>query len=440
MVTPRETPELPPSFDVTSESLLAEVDSILASSAHLRDVLAKTEPSAATFANFITPLTDDVNRAACRLRILGNLFASISPDPALRKASRQAEIKIAAADAERLLHQDIATRVAAVFERSTADDKLDEQDEHLLSRTYREYMRSGACLSDESQRARLKDALAEVNKLRVAAQKAFTEAKDGMALSRTELAGVPENTLESLQRVEEDAKGGGREDLFWVTYRNDHLTNVARWATSGQTRRNLYVSKQYRFPENIQRLEKMLVLRDEIARLLGYKDHASLRMEEKMARSVEEVTSKLGELNATIRPLAEAELEILLELKKREARATSGDAGLAETEENSKLYVWDWAYYSNKLRKERFSVDHAEVAEYFEAMHTLKGMLKTFENLFGMTFEQITASAWHEDVVVYAVWDSEDQGASFLGHLFVDLFAREGKYRPAHHHLIRPVS
>lgn len=112
----RTPPESPPAFDgLTPASVSAETESILARSATLRDQLAATlSPSTATFANLVRSLTDDANRAACRLYILGTLLASVSPDPALRDASRRAEKQIAAAHAANLMRRDIAVLVTAV--------------------------------------------------------------------------------------------------------------------------------------------------------------------------------------------------------------------------------------------------------------------------------------------------------------------------------------
>jgi len=208
----RTLPEPPSIFDgVISVSIAAETKSILAGSDALRDQLAMTlSPSTATFASLVRPLADDANRAACRLSILGNLLASVSPDLALRDASREAAKQIAAA----------------------------------------------------------------------------------------ELVGVPDDALATMKGANGQGSNHPRDKL-WVTFRNDHFRDVMRYASNGETRQRLYVAQQHRFPENVTRLAKILVLRDEIAHLLGFENHAALKMEEKMAQSVSEVESRLYEYVAS---------------------------------------------------------------------------------------------------------------------------------------------
>lgn len=213
-----------------------------------------------------------------------------------------------------------------------------------------------------------------------------------------------------------------------------------RHASSGETRRRLYVAKQHRFPENVAKLAKIVVLRDEVARLLGFENYATLKMEEKMAQSVGNVEACLHELRSRLEPFARTETERLLLLKKRDMTDRRDAGTTTDPEDVSKLYVWDWAYYSHRQRQKSYSVNTAELAEYFEVMNTIKGMLGIFEGLFGIEFEQMVASVWHETVTVYSVWDSASDGGGFLGYLYLDIFGRQGKYRGAHHLLIRPVS
>ncbi|RDW79446.1 hypothetical protein BP6252_04084 [Coleophoma cylindrospora] len=90
--------------------------------------------------------------------------------------------------------------------------------------------------------------------------------------------------------------------------------------------------------------------------------------------------------------------------------------------------------------KQNYSYDRAKVAEYFSLEATINGMLKNFENLFGLDFEEVTgrANVWHEDVQVYSVWDAEEQGGGFLGYLYLDLYAREGKGESAFNFNLQP--
>ncbi|KAM0233333.1 hypothetical protein ACHAP5_010450 [Fusarium lateritium] len=410
----------PPSFEsLTPDAVLAETQDILDSTSALHDYLAATfTPATADFTSVVRPIVDDTNQAACRLRILTTLLGQLSPDRQIRDAAQQAEMHVAAAQANILMRPDIASLVAAVYqkEKIAPDTSLDEQDQHLLAHIHGEYVRSGACLRSDDEREELRVALNEVNDLRSAAQAAFTEEEDGIWFERTALAGVPENMLETMAQEGTQIR---------VTFRNDHVTAVMRHAVNGETRRQFSVAQQNRLPENVTRLAKLVALRDQIARLLGFEHHAALNITDKMAPSITHVEVQLAELHKRLKPLAQAETNKLLQLKER-------DSGAEE------LYSWERAYYLHKQNQEDFSVDHAFLAEYFEANHTLQGMLNVFHELFGINFVRIKTSVWHDTVVAYEAWDTSDEGGKFLGHLYVDIFDRKGKYRGAHHVLIQP--
>lgn len=79
----------------------------------------------------------------------------------------------------------------------------------------------------------------------------------------------------------------------------------------------------------------------------------------------------------------------MLLLKRRDIESRREAETINDLEVVSKLYIWDWGYYSHLQREESYSVDNAKLAEYFEVMHTIKGMLGVFEKLFSLEFEQI---------------------------------------------------
>ncbi|KAG5755281.1 hypothetical protein H9Q69_005501 [Fusarium xylarioides] len=412
----------PPSFaNLTPDAVLAETENILTSTSALHDDLAaKFTPSTATFNNIIRPIMDDTNRAACRLRTLTTLLGQLSPDKELRDAARQAETRVAAAQVRILMRPDIASLVGAIYERekTAPDGNLDREDRHLLTRMHGEYLRFGSFLRGDKEREELQATLEEIDRVRSAAQTAFTEDEGGIWFDRADLAGVSETILESLPRE------GTR---IQVKFRNAHATALMRHAVSSETRRRFAVADQNRLPENVPRLARLVALRDKVARLLGYEHHAALKIVDKMAPSADYVEAQLDDLHKRLKPLAQVETERLIHLKQR-------DSG----EPVSELYSWDRAYYLHKQTQESFFVDHELLAEYFEANHTLQGMFDVFHELFGIGFKLMVTSVWHESVVAYEVWDAPSEGGEFLGHLYVDLFDREGKYRGAHHVLIQP--
>ncbi|KAF7541460.1 hypothetical protein G7054_g521 [Neopestalotiopsis clavispora] len=434
----RVSPQGPPDFSGFSpKDVLCEVENILEHSSDLQDSLATTiSPQEATFSNVIRPLVDKLNRAKCRQQILGKILVAASPDSSLRDASREAQRLILAAETRRCMRVDIATLVSAVYKKYQEDDdgighdRLDAEDMYLLTHVYNEYRQSGAALVDPDRRDRLQAVTTEIDELCLAAQKALTDAKDGIWLTQSELSGIPDACFTNLRT---HAPGGvnGVEEQFWVPLHGTVPDQIMRDAVRGTTRHKLSVAVSKRCPANVEQLEEIVALRHEAAALLGFPDHASRRMEEKMAESVEEVERLLIDIRQNVEIYAAKEIERLLQLKRQDV-ACRAHAIMDPEDDEETLFAWDWAFYSQKLRQTQYSLDTARISEYFEAEHTFQEMLGIFTKLFAIKFVPTRTSTWHESVDVYEAWDNTgDKG--FLGYLYVDLFTREGKYRNAQH-------
>jgi metallopeptidase MepB len=136
----------------------------------------------------------------------------------------------------------------------------------------------------------------------------------------------------------------------------------------------------------------------------------------------------------------------LLELKRKELAPSESSTG-----SDLQLYKWDVSYYTRLLQKEQYSVDHAKVSEYFPLQPTTNAMLRLFGDLFGFVFIEIQGDdrneisptgdgkdlTWHEDVVLYSVWDDEKEGGGFAGYLYLDLHPRRGKSGGAQCHALQ---
>ncbi|KAM5364232.1 hypothetical protein ACJZ2D_011610 [Fusarium nematophilum] len=425
----RTPPQPPPSFTTTPSALLSQTSARIASTASLHTSLASSlTPSTATFKTLLLPILHDdhqVSKESC----ISRLFSSVSEDAALRDASRAAEEMSLKANAELLMRRDVAAFVKAVYERhQRGEEDLSPEDAYMLFKTHRAYQNTGAGIEDEALRERYMAAVQERNEILVAARKTISESSEGIFFTPSQLSGVPPQVLASLSP---NAEGTHLE----VTFKKGHLISVMKHAVSAATRKALNVAKESRFPENVARLERAVELRNSTARMLGFPTHAALKMEDKMAPSVESVMERLDRLRRELKPLAEEEMRTLLEIKKAYIKEHGTDE---EADDAARLNAWDWAFYARILEKERYSVDSLLISEYFEVNHSLKGMLLIFEELFGMVFLPTDAPSWQQDVQVYEAWDAEDRGGAFLGYLYLDLYAREGKYSGAHSSLIQP--
>ncbi|KAJ4392173.1 hypothetical protein N0V93_005798 [Gnomoniopsis smithogilvyi] len=418
-----------PTFDTTASSLLQETSRVIESRKRLHDSLVSTlTPATATFHNLIVPLQQEINLAACRLWPL-TLLGRVSTNPGIREAAREAEAQLAVARTTALMRTDVAELVAAVFQRHSArassvlpGDGLDDEDRYLLTVIHGEYQRSGAGIRDPVIRDKVKVATDRLTELTTEAKRTLTGGPGGIWLTRNELEGVPERVL---QQMERRARGNDESEEFLVTLRKGIIIPVMRNAIKEETRKTLFEAKESRFPENVGRLTEILRLRHEIAQCLGFEHHAALKMEEKMHESVSTVREVLQHARHMLQVVAKREIDTMLQLK-------------VETDPQSKaLYSWDWSFYTQKLKKKKYSVDANRFSEYFEVQNTLKGMFGIFQQIFGLEFKLTRANVWNEDVIVYEVWDTSNS-LTFLGYLYVDLFSREGKFDGASHCAIQP--
>lgn len=191
--------------------------------------------------------------------------------------------------------------------------------------------------------------------------------------------------------------------------------------------------------------KEAILLRDEAARLLGYPNHAAFRIEDKMAKDPATVNTFLSDLRSRLVAGGEKERDHLLELKKKdeEARGLKSDGN---------YYLWDHRYYDRMMVEQEYSIDETKIAEYFPLTSTVQGMLHIFEELFGLVFVELDASerkrlsptgkaediAWHEDVIIFSVWDDSSEGDGFVGYLYLDLHPRQGKYGHAANFNLQP--
>ena len=163
--------------------------------------------------------------------------------------------------------------------------------------------------------------------------------------------------------------------------------------------------------DNSPLIEQLLALRAREAKLLGYADFAALRLQTRMASTAGEVLDFLRGLAAKARPHAQRDLTQLREFAQKEY-------GMAQ------LQPWDLPFYAERLRESRYDYSEDEVKQYFTEPRVLQGLFQVAEKLFGVSMRPCAVQAWHPDVKAFEVV-SPDEGV--VGHLLVDLYARQGK-------------
>lgn len=165
-------------------------------------------------------------------------------------------------------------------------------------------------------------------------------------------------------------------------------------------------------------LDKLVILRSQLAKLLGYKSYSGYALEDMMAKDPDTVETFLEDLISRVQAKGKTEMTELTALKRKDLNDTT-----------AKIEPWDVAYYSDMQKRQEHDVDEAELKEYFPAEHIVEETMKIYQELLGVKFEDVECQAWQEDVTCHQVYDSTTN--EFLGQFYLDLYVRDGKYNHA---------
>lgn len=435
----RRPPQAPPLFTATAQSIVDDAKRLIEISRKAQDdVVAGVKPESATFASVLKPIAHDENVMALESHIL-SFYQAVSTDQELRNASSKAEELMDEFFIETVMREDVFKLVDAALKKN---ESLDPESRRLLEKEHKDYIRNGLGLPAGPKRDRFKDIKKRLSQISIEFQKNLNEENEGLWFTREQLDGVPEDVLSGLKKGE-----GENEGKIWMTFKYPDLFPTMKYAKNPEVRKKLTISNENKCNQNIPLFREAIVLRDEAARLLGYPNHAAFRVEDKMAKTPETVDNFLGDLRSRLAAGGEKESKSLLELKKADL-ASRGE------QFDGRYYLWDHRFYDRLMLEKEYSLDHQLIAEYFPLQNTIQGMLKIFEELFGLQFVEITGEdrnavapsgkgsdiVWHEDVQVFSVWDDEGEGSGFVGYLYLDLFPRDGKYGHAANFNLQPVS
>ncbi|KAI1802064.1 Metalloprotease [Daldinia bambusicola] len=437
----KNPPQAPPTFTGTKETIVNDAKTICDTTRSLLDKLATdVAPSTATFASVLAPIAEDENKSQLNTRILG-FYQYVSSDADLRNASTEAEKIMDEFSIECNMREDIFKLVDAAFQaQKTKEPDLDAESLRLLEKERKGYIRNGLGLPQGPQRDRFKEIKKRLSQIGIQFQKNLNEENGGLWFTKEELDGVPSDVLDGLE------KGTGEnEGKLKLSFKYPDLFPTLKFAKNPETRKKVFIANENKTNQNVPLFREAVLLRDEGARLLGYPNHAAFRIEDKMAKEPATVNTFLADLRKRLAPGGEKEKDHLLELKKKdeESRGLKPDGN---------YYLWDHRFYDRMMVEQEYNIDEVKIAEYFPLQSTVRGMLHIFEELFGLVFVELDASerkrlsptgkaediAWHEDVILFSVWDDSSEGDGFVGYLYLDLHPRPGKYGHAANFNLQP--
>ena len=392
-----------PAFERGMADQIAEIEAIAGTS----------EPP--TFENTIVAL----ERSGQLLnRVAATFFALSSADTndAINAIRNEMAPRLAAHTDRMLLDAGLFARVESLYERR-ADLGLDDESRRLVEEYYVDFVRAGARLSDDE-----KERMQAINARLAALSSRFTQnvldevnASAVVVESRDELAGLSEGQIAAAVAAAEARDLEGRYVIPLLnTSGQPALASLEdRGLRERITRTSLARGSQGGEYDNRGVITEIARLRAERAAMLGYPNHAAYILERQTARTVDAVNERLASLAPPAVANAEREAADLQAM----AAAEGADIELA---------AWDWSYYTEKVRAERYAFDASQLRPYFEMDNVLEnGVFFAANRLYGLTFEERPElPVYHPDV---RVWEVFDVGGEALGLFIGDFYARPSK-------------
>lgn len=313
------------------------------------------------------------------------------------------------------LNQELFKKVNTVYQQKDGLALTTEQ-KRLLDKTYKSFIRSGANLPDDKQ-ARLREINKQLSTLGIAFGNHVLNENNAFKLyidKEEDLAGLPESVRLA---AASEAKADGQEGKWLFTLQNSSRLPFLQYADNRPMREKIYKAYINRGNNNDGNDNKKVItdivaLRLEKAKLLGYDCYSNFVLDECMAKDSQTVMDFLNNLWNYALPKAKAEAAELQQLMDKEGKG-------------EKLEAWDWWYYTEKLRKEKYNLEETEIKPYFKLENVRQGAFDVANKLYGITLTPMKdVPTYHPDVEVFEVKDAD---GSQLGIFYVDYFPRAGK-------------
>jgi peptidyl-dipeptidase Dcp len=312
------------------------------------------------------------------------------------------------------LNEPLFARVKEVF-NNTDKNSLTPEERMLLDNTYKTFVRNGANLSGD-KKGQYRNITKELSELSVKFGENLLAATNAYFLNITDssdLEGLPESIIAG---AKEEAAARNLEGwVFNLQYPS--YVPFLQYAKNRELRKQMYIAYNTRGLEenesdNRAIAKKIASLRMQEANLIGYSTYADYALEEKMAKTPGTVLGFLNELLKASMPYAKDEMAEVQSF----ARSIGDDITLEP---------WDWSYYSEKLKKQKFDINDEETRPFFTLENVQKGVFDLAGRLYGISFvENKEIPVYHPDVKAFEVYDEDGK---FLAILYLDFFPRQGK-------------
>jgi len=367
-----------------------------------------------TFENTIVAIDNSGELLKRVSRVFGAINGAMNSDK-IQEISKEIYPKLSEHFDNINMNPKLFTKIKSLYEKK---DKLNLTKEQsvLLDNYYKDFIRGGANLNNEDK-AKLSKINSELSTLSIQFGENSLKETNKFELvieNKDDLVGLPESVIAN---AAETATSKGKNGKWIFTISKPSLIPFLQYSKKRDLREKIYTAyfmsgNNDDELDNKNLLVKMANLRLEKAKLLNFKSHANFVLNEQMAKNPSNVYMLLEKVWA---PAINRAKDESLEMQK-----------LIENEGNSfKLASWDWWYYSEKVKKEKYNLDENELRPYFEVNNVIKGVFGLATTLFGITFEERNdIQKYHPDVKVFEV---KEANGKHIGILYTDYFPRDSK-------------
>ncbi|MGX5201732.1 M3 family metallopeptidase [Aliikangiella sp. IMCC44632] len=396
--------DLKPALEIAMQKNLAEVEEIA------------NNPADPTFENTIVAM-EKAGKELSRIFTYWGIWSANKSTPEFRAIQGEMAPKLSAFFSKINQNEALFNRIKAIY-MSDEMKSLSADEKRMVELRYQGFVRNGATLEGKA-----KERYAEINQELAKLHTQFgnnvlhDEENYVTYINKDQLAGLPESSIKAAAAA---AKERGKEGEFAITNTRSSMDPFLTYSEERELRKKVWETYYNRGDngdeyDNNEIITKILKLRDERVKLLGYKNYASWRLEDRMAKKPENAVN----LMESVWPAAIARVKQEVE----DMQAIADKEGL-----NDKIKPWDYRFYAEKVRQAKYDLDSNEVKQYLQLDKLRDAMFYVAGRLFNFKFTPITDGSvpvFHEDVKVWEVTDKTS--GKNIGLWYLDPFARQGK-------------
>ncbi len=370
--------------------------------------------SKANFSNTIEALENSGNLLRRVTTVFYNL-SSANTNDTIQALAQEIAPELAKNNDNVYLNEKLFQRIQTLWD-TQLELKLNGEQTKLLETKYKAFLRNGAALN-KSDKERLRKINEELSILSLKFGDNVLAENNSYELvveHKKDLAGLPE---ELIIAAAEEAEAKDKKGKWVFTLHNSSVMPFLQYAENREMRKKIWNAYQRRGDngdkyDNRSNVVQLVNLRMEKAKLLGYKSHADYILEERMAKTPENVYKLLDQIwEPALKKAKEEEADI------KKMMVSDGI--------NDNVQPYDWRYYTEKIRKQRYDLDEQELKPYFSLNNVREGIFMVAKNLYGLEFEQLTdIPVYHKDVTA---WKVSDNMGNHVGVLYMDFFPRSSK-------------